>query len=185
MSAPPPARRGDAGRFILLIVIVALGAGGAAFAMMEGRRESKVSPAAARLAVLPLAAPPGDTALGRLGRDLAATVAATLAQVRDVHTVDTAVIRGLAGGHALDAPAAESLGRALGASAYVFGAVDADGPRVRVVLKLRSITARGPAAEIVTGGPRSDYGVLSDSVTWALLRRLYRGHNMPLPSLGR
>lgn len=184
MTAPAPSG-GDARRLLLVVGVVALTAGGVAFAMMEGRKESKVNPVAARLAVIPFAAEHGDTVLARLGRDLAASVAATLARVEGVHAVDTALVRALAGDRAVGHDAADSIGRALGASGYVFGEVEAEGARVRVELKLRSTARGGPAAEIVTGGPRNNHALLSDSVTWALLRRLWRGHNMPEPSVSR
>jgi TolB-like protein len=177
-ALPPDASSGR--RWWLLVAIVAVTAGGIVFAMMEGRRESKVTPAAARLAVLPLRAD-GDTALARLGRALAAAIATALNDVKDVHAVDTGVVLALAGARPVTAERADSIGRALGASAYVFGEIDEVNGRVRAEIRLRSTERGGPAAEIVAGGPANDVGLLADSLTWAVLRRLYRGHNMPQP----
>ncbi len=57
-------------------------------------REPPVLPAAAAIAVLPFEAPTGDTALARLGKDLAVTVSASLDGVGGVTTTDRLSIAG-------------------------------------------------------------------------------------------
>jgi TolB-like protein len=178
MGVPP---EDDGTRFLLVVLIVALVGGGVVAAMLTGRKESKVNPAAALVAVFPLRAEDDDTALARLGRAVATASALTLRDVPEVGTVDPAAILAVTSGRGVDRARADSLARRLGASSYVYGEIERDGGRIRVELSLRSTARGGPAAELIVGAPEGDFALLADSVTWAVLRRLYRGHNMPRP----
>ena len=171
----------DRKRLIVVGLIVALVGGGVVAAMLTGRRESKVNPAASLVAVFPLHPAGDDTVLARLGRGIAAAAALTLRDVPDVGTVDPSAVLALTGARAVKHERADSLARRLGASSYVYGEIERDGGSMRIELSLRSTARGGPAAEMIVAAPADSFTLLADSVTWAILRRLYRGHNMPRP----
>ncbi len=171
----------DGKRLIVVGLIIALVGGGVVAAMLTGRKESKVNPAASLVAVFPLRPENHDTALARLGRRVATAAALTLRDVPDVGTVDPGAVLALSGGGPVGHERADSLARRLGASSYVYGEIERDGGRMRIELSLRSTASGGPAAELIVAAPADSFTALADSVTWAILRRLYRGHNMPRP----
>ena len=88
--AGTPATVRSAGRRLwpmAAVALVAAGAGVAGWVFLRERGPA-VPLSASVLAVLPFAPATGDTALIRLGRDLASTVSASLDGVGDIRTVD-------------------------------------------------------------------------------------------------
>jgi TolB-like protein len=149
-------------------------------------RAAMVIPSAASMAVLPFFPAAPDTALARLGRDLATTVSANLDGVGNIRVVDRLTI--LAQTHGRDAPLsladAAALGRRYGARSVVVGSLAREGPNVRLDLGLYTSDSVTPLARGVVSGPADSLRALTDSVTWRILREVWRRGAPPTPSLG-
>lgn len=166
MSTPPPPPADDDDRaglgnlkWVLLILVgVAAFIG---FVILDARDITKVSEAAGALHIAPFTPQQPDTQLERLGRDLARDIAATLAQVRDVHPVG-------------DSAAARYL---------VHGTISRNVDGLRFALALDPAGPRGYRARFLVQGSDSNYAQLSDSLSRAVLAKIWRGHNMPAPAL--
>ena len=165
-----------------LAAAVALGAGW--FRFMKAR-EPPVLPAAAAVAVLPFEAPTGDTALARLGKDLAMTVSASLDGVGEVQTTDRLSIAGAtAGKQNLSITEGAKLARELGASSILRGTLVGTGAIVRLDLSLYDTKSLAPLVSgIAIAGHRDSLAALTDSVTWILLHRIWQRGDVPSPSL--
>jgi TolB-like protein len=150
----------------------------------SGAGRSPVVPSASVIAVLPLAPTEVDTGLTRLGRDLAATVSANLDGVGSIRTVDRLTVlaqtQGRAG-YSLEDGAA--LARRLGASSVVLGSIVEAGRQVRADLDLFRTDSLFPLARAQVTAPPDDINALTDSITWALLRQIWRTAGAPTPSL--
>jgi len=138
-----------------------------------------------RIVILPFVPNQPDTALNRLGRDLAATVAATLDGLGSVHTVDRLAVLALAAGcgAACSEEQSAQLVRKLDAWAAVQGVLFRTGDGTRVEFTLTS-TER--AQSIIRGSvvvPGEELGALTDSITWTVLRGVWRIGEPPTPSL--
>jgi serine/threonine-protein kinase len=166
--------------------------GGAALALAalgvlllsRGASRSPIVPSASVIAVLPLAPTEPDTGLVRLGRDLAATVSANLDGVGSIRTVDRLTILAQTRGrseYSLEDGAA--LARRLGASSVVLGSIVGAGSRVRADFGLYRTDSLLPLAHAQVTAAPSDINALTDSITWALLRQIWRTGGAPTPSL--
>ena len=144
-----------------------------------------IIPSAATIAVLPFAAGAADTALVRLGRDLAVTISATLSGVGGVTTADRlSVATATADRPNLSAAEGAALARRLGASSVLRGSLVGAGDNIRLDLGLYSTEGLAPLAEGITvTGHRDSIGQLTDSVAWALLRQVWQRGTPPSPSL--
>ena len=167
-----------------------LGAAAAALAVAVAiggaRQRAEVIPAALTLAVIPPAPAEADTALARLGRDLSITLSATLDGVGGIRAVDPSAILA----HSRGAPhasvtraAAALLGRKLGAGSVVHGQLSRIGSAVRVELGLFTTDSLRPLAHASVTVQPGDLGAVSDSLSWILLRQLWRRDTAPTPSL--
>ena len=144
-----------------------------------------VAPAAQVIAVLPPSAAADDTALTRLSRNLVVTVSANLNGVGKLRAIDALTVLAQTQGKAeytLDAAAA--FGRRLGASGVVFGTATRDGDNVRLDVGLYGSADAKPVARAFVTAPLQDVDALTDSVTWSLLREVWRAGTPPSPSLG-
>jgi TolB-like protein/tetratricopeptide (TPR) repeat protein len=144
-----------------------------------------VIPSAARIAVLPFTPLSEDTALVRLGRDLAATVSASLDRVGGIETADRlAIATETEGRRALSRADIVTLAHKLGASSVLRGTLVHAGDRVRLDLGLYEAGALDPVADgIIITGSRDSIGSLTDSISWALLRQVWLRGEPPSPSL--
>jgi len=148
-------------------------------------KQPPVAVAAATIAVLPFTPASADTALQRLGRDLSTTVSATLDGVGNLSTVDRLTILA----HwptdqppgSLEENAARS--RRLGAGSVLHGSIVGAGNLVRLDVSLESSGSLKRLAHITVTGPPDDINALTDSITWQLLRQIWRGGAAPTPSL--
>jgi TolB-like protein len=144
-----------------------------------------VVPAASVIAVLPPAPVTPDTALARLGQNLAVTLSANLNGVGDIRVIDALTVlaqtQGRAAEYTLDEGAA--LGRRLGATGVVSGTLARDGPNVRLDLGLYATADAAPVARAFVTASPDDINALTDSATWALLRHVWRSGAPPSPSL--
>lgn len=159
--------------------------GGAAVWLAIGARHPPIPASASTIAVIPFSPSGDDTALTRLGRDLVFTVTANLDGVGGIHMVD---------GQALLAHAADprvrlslvqgsALGRRVGAASVLQGTLTRAGDLVRIDLGLyTSDSLVALARATVTNSPDS-IAVLTDSITMAVLRQIWRRGEPPSPSL--
>ena len=152
---------------------------------LRGSATPVVVPSASRIAVLPFLAAADDTALTRLARDLAITVSASLDGVGGIETADwLRVANATAGRAALSLPEAATIARRLGATSLFRGTAVEDGANVRVDLGLYQTNGLAPLAQGITVTVHRDsLGALTDSVVWALLRRIWQRGEPPTPSL--
>jgi serine/threonine-protein kinase len=154
-------------------------------ARMVSRTGDTVLAAAANIVVLPFSGVDGDTALTRLGQDLATTLGASLNGVGGITTTDRlSVAAALAGRSDLSAADAEALARRLGARSMVRGTVVGNGEIVRLDLGLFEVEGGGPLTRGITiTGRRDSLGALTDSATWAIIRQVWQRGDVPSPSL--
>jgi TolB-like protein len=163
-------------------LVIAAGAAGWLLSRPHG---PVIAPAASAMAVLPFAAASDDTALARLGRDLAATVSANLDGVGDIRMVDRLTI--LAQTEKQSGPLAlrdaAALGRRYGATGVVAGSLARDGAKVRLDVGLFSSDSLVPLARAVVTGSPDSLSALTDSVTWRVLDAVWRRGTAPTPTL--
>jgi TolB-like protein/tetratricopeptide (TPR) repeat protein len=165
-------------------ILLATGTGAAAWTLLRDRGPA-VLPSASVLAVLPFAPATGDSALVRLGRDLASTVSASLDGVGDIRTVDrlTVLAQTPTSGASLPLRDAAALARRFGATSVVSGSLARDGARVRLDVGLYTTDDLTPLARrSVLAAPES-LSALTDSVVWKLLADIWRRGTPPTPTL--
>ncbi len=167
---------------------ILLGAGLVALAVAAAlllRSRSLTEPSASVIAVLPFSPTTADTALERLGRDLAATISANLDGVGDIRTVDrlTVLAQVAAGAGPLSLPEGVALGRRLGARSVVYGSLVRAGDNVRLDATLYATDSARAAAQTSVVAAPGDIGALTDSTTYGLLRAIWRRGTAPTPSL--
>ncbi len=141
-------------------------------------------PSDAMVAVLPPAISAPDSALSRLARDLAFTLAPNLSGAGDIRAVDPDVVVSRLGGASSRSRAGElELGRSLGAGRMVRGSLVRVGREVRWDVDLLS-TASGDllAQATVTALPES-LRAFTDSATRSILRQIWLRGQQPSPSL--
>lgn len=138
----------------------------------------------AAVAVLPFAPTAADSALERLGRDLAITLAATLDGIDDLRTVDglTILAHLPADSAVLSLPRARALAARLGAGRLLRGTLSRQADGVRVDAALHGASGAALARATVTLDSGAGLGPLTDSLTLALLGRLWSRPTAELPS---
>jgi serine/threonine-protein kinase len=140
---------------------------------------------AKRIAVLPFVPIAADTGLARLGRDLAVGVAAALDGLDDLRTADAYVV--LASGRTSVPVSREreiELAGNLGVGRLLQGTLTRSGNDVRIDARLVAIAEPGEEAVFSTGGHPHALDALTDSVTLALVRSLWRKRPVLSPILG-
>jgi serine/threonine-protein kinase len=190
VAAPAPSRQhlGRGARHRTAFVLgsaAAVVAVAAATAIWRKGQGPPVIPAAATMAVLPFSSGTPDTALGRLGRDLATTISASLDGVGGIRTTDRlTVATATARRPSLSAAEAAALGWRLGASSVLRGTLVRAGDVVRLDLGLYRTDGLVPLAEGITvSGHRDSLAALTDSASWAVLRQVWQRGEPPSPSL--
>jgi serine/threonine protein kinase/tetratricopeptide (TPR) repeat protein len=182
-----PKRRRAARRRTKLALGVSAGiaAAGIGAVMLRGSSPPPVLSSASTIAVLPFLSATADTALQRLGRDLAVTISATLDGVGEIKTADRLSIADATADKGRIAPSeAATLARRLGASSFLRGTLVGAGENVRLDAGLYDVNGLAPVAEGITvGGHRDSLVALTDSVVWALLRQVWQRGESPTPSL--
>ncbi|HTT69041.1 MAG TPA: serine/threonine-protein kinase [Gemmatimonadales bacterium] len=172
---PPRAARAAFRRPVAAaLAVTALTAG--AFVVVRARR-SPIVPSASVIAVLPFVPSVPDTALARLGGDLMMTVSRTLDGVGPVRTVDRyAILTAAVGPNPMTFDRAAGLSRRLGAGSFVQGGLARDAAGVRLDLGIYRTDTHAPLGPvIVVRAPPDSLVALSDSITLALLRQIWRG----------
>lgn len=136
------------------------------------------------LAVLPLVPTTPDPPLRRLGRDLAVTLAATLDGLEELRTVDAVTILAQQPPDSapLPLPAARALAARLGAGRLLRGTLTRQRDGIRIDATLYEAGPRPTARTSTLVPPDADLNAATDSVTLALIRRLWHGSSPELPS---
>ena len=172
-------RRALAPGFLAATVI---GVGGL---LVRGASSSALLPSASRIAVLPFLSLGADTALARLGKDLANTISTTLAGVGGIAVADRLSIGASAAGRELSPTDGAALARRLGATSVVRGTLVGAGDQVRLDLGLYDTEGLQPLARGVTlTAHRDSVRSLTDSASLGLLRQIWQRGEPPSPSLG-
>jgi TolB-like protein len=164
--------------------ITAIAAGGLGALFLRPPRAA-IPADAATIAVLPFSSPTGDSALAWLGRDLAATIGASLDGVGDIRTADRLNIAAeFQPGDAGSLDRAAALARRLGAGSVLRGTLARSGDNVRLDAGLYSAEGLEPLARgISIVAHRDSLAALTDSVVWSLLRQIWQRGEQPSPSL--
>jgi hypothetical protein len=145
-----------------------------------------VIPTGRVILVLPLSPSQPDTALARLGRDLAATVSAALDGVGGLRTVDglTALALTAECGDPCRGIASTRMARGLGATSLVRGTLHRTGNATRVDFEMEETDGQRTIVRGSTSLPAANLDALTDTVAWTLLRGIWRYGEPPSPSLG-
>ena len=155
------------------------------FGVYAIRRDTPVVAAGAELiAVMPLAAV-SDSSLARLGQDLVVTLSTNFDGVGDLRTVDAVTL--LMRARDLPSPIpladARALARALGAKSVLTGTLIAEGDRVRASVVLQSVSGDSTMAKATALAAPREIAALTDSLTWEVLRQVWRRGSAPSPVL--
>ncbi len=186
---PPPTARGRwsrSRRAITVLLATVAFAGALAYLRITHARSSGgvVHPMASTIAVLPFVPVLPDTMLSRLGRELAVTLSANLDGVGGIRATEPLAVLGQVKGNEPVTPEAGSeLARSLGARSLLQGTLVREGPKVRLDVELLVAENHASLARSTITGPVGDITALTDSTTLAVLKDIWRGGNMPAPSL--
>jgi len=188
VSAPPT--RGARGRGIrlalggLVALMVAAGAWWTVGREARPAATARFAEGAEVIAVMPLAST-GDSALARLGRDLVVTVSTNLDGVGTLRLVDAMSVLQRAGALPQPIPleAARTLAADLGASSVLHGSLIPEGTVVRVDLALYPVQGGEPLARTTVRLPAGEVSALTDSISVAVLRQIWRDGKAPSPYL--
>ena len=160
-----------------------------ASAVFLWRNRPTIAPSAASIIVLPPTPVSPDTALTRLGRELAITLSTNLDGVGGIHVVDAlgvlANIEASAPAFSLDQ--ARAFARRLGAKSIVRGTLIRMGDSVQVDVTIHpTACASGectePLTHVVVSAPADNITRLTEQTAWALLKGVWR-EDAPTPSL--
>jgi serine/threonine protein kinase/TolB-like protein len=134
------------------------------------------------IAVLPFVPSAPDPALVRLGRDLAVTLAANLDGVGEFRAVDIRPVIARQNDDGAGERAVEAA-RRVGAGVIVRGRLVRAGDLVRADAALFIGDSVDPVARATATAPPDALAPLTDSLTWTLLREVWRTGSPPTPSL--
>lgn len=179
-AAATGSRRSPAMTAAALAFIAITGAGGYWFL----RDRPVVEESAQSIAVAPFAVADGDTALVRLGQNLVTTISANIT-VGEIRTADPMAMLSQAKqlGSTLTQADAAKLARKLGARSVLYGTLTREGGLVRVVATLRDIDNPNSVIADVDFKQSSDsISVLTDSLTWKVLRKIWQKGKAPTPN---
>jgi serine/threonine-protein kinase len=168
------------------VAAVALGVIGGA--LWRGR--PAIASSASAIVILPPTPVTADTALARLGRELAITLSANLDGVGGIRVADALSV--LANVPGSDQPPtleqARALARRLGGTSVMRGTLIRAGDSVRVDVTLHPATCPAadcaqPVATALVSARADDITALTDQTTWAILRGVWQRDGTPSPSL--
>jgi TolB-like protein len=170
----------------VLLVVGAVMVSAGIGAVTLGRSASPtILPAGSSIAVLPFRPSGDDSALARLGRELAIAVSASLDGVGGITTADRVRVARETAERPVETPEqVAALARRLGARSVLYGTSIRDGDRVRLDFGLYDAGDHRPLGEGITLlAHRDSLMALSDSVSWEILRQVWRRGKPPTTSL--
>ncbi len=136
------------------------------------------------IAVMPLGAV-SDSSLARLGQDLVVTLSTNLDGVGSLRTIDAISL--LMRARKLPSPLpladAQRLAGEFGARSVLTGTLLREGNDVRASITLHPITGTDVLARATALAPAGEIVALTDSLTWELLRQVWRRGAPPSPVL--
>jgi TolB-like protein len=170
---------------VLLAIGAAMTLAGIGVLALRWSASSTLLPSASSIAVLPFHSASDDTALVRLGRDLAIAVSASLDGVGGITTTDRTRVARETAGRSVETPEqGAALAHRLGARSALQGTTIRDGDRVRLDFGLYDALDQKPLAQGITViAHRDSLAALSDSVSWGVLRQVWRRGTPPTTSL--
>ena len=148
-------------------------------AVVVHERAAPPTARASSIAVFPFTPSTADTLLLRLGRDLVATLSASLNGVGELRTVDANAILEEPNLVRATTPARAELARRLGAGIVFIGSLAREGPNVRAVGELLSAVDGAPVAHVSAAGDPGNLAALTDSIVWSILRQLAASRGVP------
>lgn len=151
----------------------------------DERRQPDVLPAAASMTILPFVPVSEDSALRRLGRQLAVTVSTNLDGVGSIRTTEgLTVISALGEASPPAGPVrGADLARRFATRSYVQGTLLDTGEGVRVDAALHDAASGREITRFAVTGPPVEIAALTDSITLKVLRAIWRRGEIPAPSL--
>ena len=180
-SRVPRRRVALVGAAVLLLAML----GTAAWFATRGGR-SPVAAEAASLAILPFGSPSADSSLDRLGRDLVVTVSTNLDGVAELRVADPmTVLAQVSPGRAVTPDERRAVAGVVRARSVVHGTLVRTGRLVRADIVVETVDSSG-AAVLGRGSVSADaddVSALTDSVTWEVLRLVWRRGDLPTPTL--
>ena len=157
--------------------------------VVRARTASEATPApvaagADLIAVMPLSAV-SDSSLARLGQDLVVTLSTNLDGVGSLRTVDavTLLMRTRKEASPLALADARAIARDLGARSVLTGTLLHQGDRVRASVALHQVGSDSAIARASALAAPSDIAALTDSLTWGILKHVWRSGQAPSPML--
>ncbi len=135
------------------------------------------------IAVVPPSGAPGDTALGRIGRDLAMLLSANLDGQGNLRLSDPQTILAQVAGSSPTLAEAQALARKLHAGAVLYGGLVRTGGVVRADLTLYRADSSVVLATLSASAPPDSISALTDTLAWSLLRQIWRGRDAPTPNV--
>lgn len=184
-AVPAPAR---ARRRRVPPVVVAVGLVLGAGLFFELRRARAPAPLVADgadvIAVMPLGAV-SDTSLARLGQDLVVTLSTNLDGVGSLRTIDAITL--LMRARRLPSPIpfqdAQRLAQQLAARSVLTGTLISEGNRVRASVSLHVVGSDSLLARATAVAAPDGIAAITDSLTWEILRQIWRRGAAPSPVL--
>lgn len=179
---------GDAGRGRRMATAAAVGgvlllAAGLVLSRGSSGTRTEIAAAASAIAVLPAVPVTEDSALARLGRELAVTLGANLDGIGRIRTTPAITVLAHADEAARSLEHGARVARRLGARSVLHGSLLRSGSDVRLDLVLLDAEDLDPLASATATAPAEDIVALTDSAALALLRSVWREGPMPAPSL--
>jgi hypothetical protein len=138
------------------------------------------------LAIAPFSVATGDTALVRLGQNLVTTLSANLDGIGELRVADAMAVLSHARtkGNLLSVEAAVDIARRLGARSAGYGTLTPEGRNVRADLALYEVrNPESPLLRVSATAPVDSIAMLSDSLTWRLLREIWSKRKPPTPNV--
>jgi hypothetical protein len=187
LGPTPPARTGARrGGLLLAAAVVAVAVIAANMLGWFGPRtpRSAVADGAELIAVMPLAAV-SDSSLARLGQDLVVTLSANFDGVGNLRTVDaiTLLMRARRLPQPIPLAEARTLAGELGARSVLTGTLISEGDLVRASVALQMVSGDSTLAKATALALPRDIAALTDSLTWEVLRQVWRRGAAPSPVL--
>lgn len=181
-------RRARAGRGRRMATAAAVGgvlllAAGLVLSRGSSGTRPEIAAAASAIAVLPAVPVTEDSALARLGRELAVTLGANLDGIGRIRTTPALTVLAHADEAARSPEHAARVARRLGARSVLHGSLLRSGSDVRLDLVLIDAEELVPLARATATAPAEDIVALTDSAALALLRDVWPEGPMPAPSL--
>src|SRR5688572_17611854 len=180
--------RGIVRRYAPPVIAAAAGATAIAIALaaLTAEPARTAGPSRATLAILPFTSAAPDTALARLGHDLVSTLTANLNGVGALRAVDAPTVLSRVASAPTVASSAEASALALdlGAGIVIRGSLARVGTRVRADGVVLGVDSASTLAHVSVTTSGDDLAMLTDSLTWGLLRQLSSIRGVPPLGVG-